>query len=829
MDSKATRRTVSLVTEPLHVGQFGIVDHEPVDQGPNAGIFHGKGPAGERAELFVVAEGTTPAGEAFAPHVVSAIGQLWTGLDMSVTGALQRCFDEAQRNVLDWNRKSIAQHRAAIGLTFLARKGDQAVIAQAGPTIAFHLSGQRLAVYEPGEGHGEPFGANLEPKPEFTRIDLHPGDRVLILSTVALLDLDAALVRGILGLTGTQVLQDLYRRIQHLRNLTVLLIEVPGSPAAVRPQPPQDPEMIGGPVIGARELRAPNNDGDEHAHSGFQPSLFIETANANLRSEVEAAREKLTHISERARLRAAAPATVVAVAAEMPPLRRAVGDTGALRQLAVDQQARASMSHASAMAAPGNSGWRASNGPEERTRPANSASTPAAASFSRSLVRQRAAQPPDRTGSDAQLASEMAASRRSHHAGLAHTSFDDASNASLAATTLVRPRATMGGRWRGSGSLARRSSVRSQAPSTRLVVVLGLALLIALVGLFTIPGMLSGNNEGRVDELVSGAEQHLASARVQDNPAEQRTALSQAMAMLLEAEQLGGTSTTTESLINEVAGAISSLDAVTQPQRVEVIGDFAAFGDMPVTATDVSIGPGFGYILDSTSGHVIAQPLDGTQATVIYEEDADAVQARPGALTFYRTSGGSDGSGLLLIADTAGALWSYEPGALTQMPIAIPAGTQLTDITVYNGDLYILDAAAGRIIRFTGAGGTFPYDSTVAVESSALRTAVRFMVDDEIITSDADGTLRRYTGDLTLVLSQAGIDKPLTAAAAPWAFDDGHIALADPANDRIVVLNRDGTFVRQYRNTEFATLTALAMRDDAGFVFAGGKLLRITW
>ena len=119
------------MTEPLQVGQFAIVDHEPVDRGPNAGIFHGKGPVDDRAELYIVAEGTTPAGEAFAGHIVSAVGHAWSTLDMSLTGALRRIFFEAQRNLGEWNQKSIAQHRVSIGLSCFARHGNQAIIAQA--------------------------------------------------------------------------------------------------------------------------------------------------------------------------------------------------------------------------------------------------------------------------------------------------------------------------------------------------------------------------------------------------------------------------------------------------------------------------------------------------------------------------------------------------------------------------------------------------------------------------------------------------------------------------------------------------------------------------
>src|SRR5690606_24382061 len=220
------RRTVRFLTEPLQVGQFAIVDHEPVDRGPNAGVFHGKGPADDRAELFVVAEGTTPAGEAFAGHVVSAIGQTFTGLDMSLTGSLRRLFADAERALADWNRKSIAQHRVSLGLTCFGRRGDQAVVAQAGPSAAFHFhKGQVTAYYAEGES-GRTIGTGPV-EPSLTRIAFEPGDRLLALSTPALAALDDDLIAGILTLPEDQVLPDLYRRVNHIRHLTVLLVTAP--------------------------------------------------------------------------------------------------------------------------------------------------------------------------------------------------------------------------------------------------------------------------------------------------------------------------------------------------------------------------------------------------------------------------------------------------------------------------------------------------------------------------------------------------------------------------------------------------------------------------
>ena len=43
----------------------------------------------------MLAEGTTPAGESFAGHIVSGVGHAWESLDMSLTGAIRRFEDLA--------------------------------------------------------------------------------------------------------------------------------------------------------------------------------------------------------------------------------------------------------------------------------------------------------------------------------------------------------------------------------------------------------------------------------------------------------------------------------------------------------------------------------------------------------------------------------------------------------------------------------------------------------------------------------------------------------------------------------------------------------------
>jgi hypothetical protein len=391
------------LTEPLQVGQFAIVDHEPVDRGPNAGVFHGKGPADDRAELFILAEGTTPAGEAFAGHVVSAIGQAFTSLDMSLTGSLRRLFADAERNLADWNRKSIAQHRMSIGLTCFGRRGDQAVLAQGGPSAAFHYHGGGVTAYFTDPEHGRPIGA-APAEPQLTRIPFAPGDRLLMISTAALAELDDELIAGILGLPAEQILPDIYRRVQHLRHLTAVLVTGPGDAAAA-----QDGHSAGEVVIDATALApAPQPQHPVDEGSIYQPSLFIEDEKQDV---VFSARRQLIAASPRKQIEPVVPEAVETAPA---PLARASGEpTANLARLAADTRARAAISRAAvasvAVAMPASTpanrpAWRGPSSTGLAEPPLNAAGgggsrrQPRRESFTRGLVPPGAPPPPPPVG-----------------------------------------------------------------------------------------------------------------------------------------------------------------------------------------------------------------------------------------------------------------------------------------------------------------------------------------------------------------------------------------------------------------------------------------------
>ena len=839
-DYPGNRRTVRFLTEPLQVGQFAIVDHEPVDRGPNAGVFHGKGPTGDRAELFVVAEGTTPAGEAFAGHVVSAIGQTFTGLDMSLTGSLRRLFADAERALTDWNRKSIAQHRVSLGLTCFGRRGDQAVIAQAGPSAAFHFHGGQVTSYFSEGESARPIGSGPV-EPRLTRIPFHPGDRLLAISTSALSAIDDDLVAGILSLPEEQVLPDLYRRISHVRHLTVVLVTHPGEVVGEAALSVDEDFVIDGTALGEASREA-HDEGPS-----FQPHLFFnEEADESLMS----ARRQLLEIHPRRPIETPVPQVV----AEAPaPLLRASGETTAvLSRMAAENRARAERSQAAAMAVvpqpraeavavptasnataapppvyarPGQYGQPANT---QRRRPSRQDS------FTRGLVSPELppARPPA-VHEDLPLVDELAASRRARAAMATPVSETIAteSHAAMNGGSLVRVRTNMGGRWKGNGSINRgRTTGGTQLPPTWLVIMSGLAILLVLVGIVTVPKMLETDNSARYVELIDGASAALATSRVMEDPAKKREALVSAHAMLLEARDIGPANGQAETLINEVAGAIRVMDNVHTPAAVESLASLQHYGENPLAVVRMAVGPQAAYIIDANSARVIAIPFgEGAAPVVAFQEDRAASQGKPVAVASLEAS--DLGGPVAIIADTGNRLWAYSAdGGLRQVEFAAPANLVFTDIAVAGRDLYVLDAGHKSVYRFTQTPGGFANPPELALQSDDLVNARRLRVDGEIITADANGVVHRFiSGQVALTLGQAGIDKTLVAAETAQFISENELAFLDAPNNRVVVFRRDGTFARQYQHPDFKSASAFVIRDGQAFIFSDSQLRLISW
>jgi hypothetical protein len=785
------------VNEPLQVGQFAIVAHEPQERGATIGIAEGNGTGAERCELFALAEGTTPAAHEFAGHLISQAERTWKTLDLSLTGALIAIFGEAQTSLMEWNTRSVSQHRVGLGLGCLARQGDRIVLATRGPASILHARGAEVTLYEPDDEHAEPMNG-LEPaQPQLTSLALTPGDRVLLVSTNISESLSEDVLGDVLCRSLPEILPNLYRRITHLRDAAVLLVGVPDGAEQVLlpPEPPavDEPEARGqpeaeGPVIGGE---APAGG----TPPTFQSSLFVHTSPEA--TALELARRRLEEVDARSRMDSELrEVTPLVLPRELPTLQRAVGDSGPTPAL-----------------------------------PSGRGGTSSGGSFFQQVARVRQRPPPPLSSHQTSAApvSQLAADRRMQLAATTSVPTSGRLTASPSAgSAIVRTRSAMGGGGRIGGRTAAAS--RGFSPPSWLIVVAAAVLLVGVVGWATLPGLLQSDETTRLSELIEEAERDLATAGAASQADLRREALTRARGILLEAAAMEGGISLAQPLLQQTDREIADLDAIVPPADIRLLADLRGFGEAPIAARQLVVTDSHAYVLDSAGGQVISISLSTGKKLTVFAAGEETPLA-PVAITRADVSR-PGGSAALLIADEGGALWAWSPaGWVAEIAFARPAGLTMTDMYFTDGSLYVLDAPGGAILRFPATPSGFGLEPVVAHEAPELSSARRLMVDGgTLLTAHEDGSIRRVSGGFALVLAQAGIDRPLAAAATPHTSGlSDELAILDASADRIVILKQDGTFARQYRHEDLENVTAFTMRDGFGYVISGEQLRRITF
>ena len=100
-----------------------------------------------------------------------------------------------------------------------------------------------------------------------------------------------------------------------------------------------------------------------------------------------------------------------------------------------------------------------------------------------------------------------------------------------------------------------------------------------------------------------------------------------------------------------------------------------------------------------------------------------------------------------------------------------------------------------------------------------IGTSRGLMVDGDVFVMD-EGRLRRFRAGKETAALLDGIDTPPKAPVAMAEdIQRGLLFLADRGNKRIVVGDREGKFVRQYRHLNFGDLRGLAISADGSRLY----------
>jgi len=223
----------------LWVGQFGVVAGEAKEESPWVGAFPDRSADEDSADVYLVVEPALPGSDEFCEELKRAVGEVFLKSKVSLTGGVLRALKAAHEDLREWNRRSIKDHRVAAGVSCVAVRRsedpsipDEAYLAQVAPAVAVLYHGGFAQYLTPSMPEAtDPLGLNETFWPEFTRLEIDEGDRLLLLSPALAATVPEVELSAALDLEPEDVLPALYRLSRDHQNCGALLVA--GVPAPV--------------------------------------------------------------------------------------------------------------------------------------------------------------------------------------------------------------------------------------------------------------------------------------------------------------------------------------------------------------------------------------------------------------------------------------------------------------------------------------------------------------------------------------------------------------------------------------------------------------------
>lgn len=149
---------------------------------------------------------------------------------------------------------------------------------------------------------------------------------------------------------------------------------------------------------------------------------------------------------------------------------------------------------------------------------------------------------------------------------------------------------------------------------------------------------------------------------------------------------------------------------------------------------------------------------------------------------------------------------------------------------VFSGNLYVLDPKKGLLKFVPTSGGDYAASTYFKGDAPDLKDAVSMSIDGSVYILFSDGSIKKYTRGAEESFSISGLTDDFSSPAALFTTSDvSNIYALDTGKNRLVKLDKSGTFVAQYQASILKDATALTVSNDekSAFVLSGGKIYQL--
>ena len=364
--------------------------------------------------------------------------------------------------------------------------------------------------------------------------------------------------------------------------------------------------------------------------------------------------------------------------------------------------------------------------------------------------------------------------------------------------------------------------------------VLGIVCIIAAIAGGVILQLRSST--AHFNELLGQARAERELALESPAAANVREHLRKAQELLSEAAEIRPSDPGLATLRGDV---LLALDEINRVVRLD-FSAYVPFEEPERQPRRVLLRDGDVYVLDPGTQQLHSYVVDelGGLHEPLVETVLLSPQDQPGSeairelndFVWMEAGNGRESSNLLLLVNGGSILRFDDARGFTPVSVAdtIVWNTPRL-IDGYFGYFYVLDSEQDRILKYTPTGDSYdtsPADYLQAGTEVELDSAVDMAIDGDVYVLLADASILKFQGGRAEDFSISGLDDPgLQNPTAIFSSPDTeYIYLADAGNERIVQLDKEGAFVRQFLPTDESE-GAFQNLQDVFVDEAGGELL----
>lgn len=349
-------------------------------------------------------------------------------------------------------------------------------------------------------------------------------------------------------------------------------------------------------------------------------------------------------------------------------------------------------------------------------------------------------------------------------------------------------------------------------------------VLIALVGITYLRNQRLVETEYAT--IMATVENKMAQAKTVDSQSAMALML-EVEGLLIQADQLKPNQAEVSNLQAQIA---EETDELSNVQRLYYMPHLRSYTD-PGTSLKAIVVQGIEmYILDAGTSRIYHHRIDDASEG-LFPDDQTLLLVQQGQTVgdttidpirdiLWMPAGGNRQTSDLLILSEANLLeynptWGLTTSALAgQEQLANPVA-----VDSFFGNFYVLDAPGNRILRYlptldgysAAPENYFPPDQPVN-----LSQAIDMGIDGAIYVLFADGRISKFSSGRPTQFDLVGLDKPFKKPTSIFVAPDEvaqHLYVADTGNQRIVQLDKEGGFVRQFKTRVGEAVTLSNLQD----------------